>query len=1175
MPFKKNYQVSLFVILCISLNLFGIALSERVSPPLWLDAFGTTFCAYVCGPVSGAIVGATGYILYGIVDWTYFIYAITGIEVGLVVGFCARKKYFDTFFGTTYAAMIGTIISVFISTPFNLLLTDGMTENIWGDGVIGYLVEQGFPLWVSAGIGEFYLDFLDQVVTYVTLFLIIKFSRWFKKSWFNGNKINHRATVLLLFVLPAFLWLSKTEVLAKEGQVHRDKVFVQTIYSSDNGLPCGEANDVVAANDGILWVGTYAGLYRYNGSEFRWMNEFESVRSVNCLFLDEEGRLWIGTNDNGLAICINNKIVNVVDADSWLPSNSIQCITQSETGEYYVGTTSSMQILTLNGGLRPLRTIPEITYAKQIDVDSDGCVVTVTFGGDLFILNDGVILCSEKLSTPDEQYTCCAFDKEDKLYVGTSNDRIYVYDVVDGHLNKKKVLFSKNIKGLTHLECMEDGSICVCSSNGIGYYTEKDGFRDVNTGEFNNSVVNVTTDYQGNLWFASSRLGLLRMTESIFTDIYRNINLESKVVNSIAEWNGKLYFGTDTGLDIVSRDCTRYYVNDLSERLNGLRVRCTYTDSEGHLWICIYGKELWEIDENGEIKVYDGIGTFGTKVRVVRELQDGTIIAAGDAGMSYIKDHRIVKTMKYGDGLKNAVILNMLELEDGRLLLGTDGDGIALVENREVVRYYDKDNGLSSGVILRMVEDTVGRGVFIVTSNGLCYMDETSSIRMLNNFPYFNNFDVWLSGRDTLFVLGSGGIYVVDREDLLSGQENLGFELLDSKRGLKRALTANSWDYKDADDNLYLCCDSGVYMMNMQSYASERKSYRLMLSNVNLDGVSYQLEHDTPLSISRGTKKVELFPELINYSMEDPYVGYYLEGFDTEPTILLKSQLTSVVYTNIPAGNYTFHLTVLDNKKENVLVESSFALNKEKEIYDNEWFQLYMFMIAMLAVTCITWLLVRRISQRTLIIQQKELELARKQITMGNETILAIAKTVDAKDENTSLHSQRVSEYSVLIAKKLGFDPEELENLRKAALLHDIGKIGIPDKILNKPERLTEEEYEIMKSHVSRGAEILKEFTLVEHVVEGALYHHERYDGKGYIHGLKGEDIPVYGRIIGLADAFDAMTAHRVYRERLDADYVISELKKGKGTQFDPLMVDVLLNMIDSGEIDMNEIYRS
>ena len=121
--------------------------------------------------------------------------------------------------------------------------------------------------------------------------------------------------------------------------------------------------------------------------------------------------------------------------------------------------------------------------------------------------------------------------------------------------------------------------------------------------------------------------------------------------------------------------------------------------------------------------------------------------------------------------------------------------------------------------------------------------------------------------------------------------------------------------------------------------------------------------------------------------------------------------------------------------------------------------------------------------------------------------------------------------------------------------------------MLNKVGRLTDEEYAQMKSHVTRGAEILKDFTLVEHVIDGTLYHHERYDGKGYPYGLKGEEIPIFGRIIGVADAFDAMTSNRVYRNHMDTDYVMNEMQRGRGTQFDPDIVPVMLELIDEGVV--------
>jgi energy-coupling factor transport system substrate-specific component len=214
----------------------------------------------------------------------------------------------------------------------------------------------------------------------------------------------------------------------------------------------------------------------------------------------------------------------------------------------------------------------------------------------------------------------------------------------------------------------------------------------------------------------------------------------------------------------------------------------------------------------------------------------------------------------------------------------------------------------------------------------------------------------------------------------------------------------------------------------------------------------------------------------------------------------------------------------------------------------------------------------------TWLVVQRQLNQQQIKLNMANETVMAIANAVDAKDVRTHQHSMRVAEYSVLIAQEMKCfwiweRRKMLSNLKKAAQMHDIGKIGIPDSVLNKVGRLTDEEFAQMRSHVTRGAEILKDFTLVENVVDGTKYHHERYDGKGYPDGLKGEEIPLFGRIISVADTFDAMTSNRVYRHHMDTDYVMNEMKRGRGSQFDPEALDAFLRLVDKGVINLDEIY--
>jgi energy-coupling factor transport system substrate-specific component len=573
-----------------------------------------------------------------------------------------------------------------------------------------------------------------------------------------------------------------------------------------------------------------------------------------------------------------------------------------------------------------------------------------------------------------------------------------------------------------------------------------------------------------------------------------------------------------------------------------------------------------KVDKENQVTVYNTEnGTIGTRFRSLLEMSDGTIVAAENTGLDFIKGDKVVSTLGEKDGLTTPQVLSLLELSDQTLLAGTDGDGIAVIRDGEVVEKIGVEEGLTSGVILRMVAS--GSGVIAVTSNSLCYIDEDEQVTELTNFPYSNNYDIIPGENDKLWVLSSAGIYIVDEKELVENKE-LNLELLDAKKGLRQPLTANAWDYVDESGNLYLSCNNGVYMVNMENYNQDERSYRMQVEYLKADDEEYDISGGEKMEITKDVKRIVIKPIVFNYSINDPYVSYYLEGFDEQPIVVKQSSLGKVVYTNLPSGEYTFYLSILDNSGENVIESCSYIIDLKKQIWEYGWFIVYFVIVCIMIIAYFIWLIIILYFRRIVEKQNQELIMTRKQLKMGRETIQAIAATVDAKDENTSQHSFRVAEYSALIAGRCGWSKEECENLRQIALLHDIGKIGIPDSVLNKPARLTDEEYDIMKSHVLIGSQILKDFTLVDNVIEGALYHHERYDGKGYIHGLKGEDIPVNARIIGIADAYDAMTSNRVYRQHMDMEYVINELKQGAGTQFDPVFTKILLELIEDGTIN-------
>ena len=1165
----KIWQIILFVVMCISLNVCGKLFTVHFELPLWGDSFGTVICAYIAGPVCGAMVGLTGNFAYYTVNHFSAAYAITSIVLAIIIGVAARRKWFDHFFGFMKAATIAMMTALVVSVPLNFILAAGYTGNKWGDGVIDYLLSKHWPLPVCGVLGQLAIEFIDKIFTIAVVYIIIIFRRL--RSSEESLKTVKKASVLgilMLFCLSGSLFFSKPLVTKAETQTEATDYndYVQSIYSSNNGLPCGEANDIAQTNDGVLWIGTYAGLYRYNGREFRWIDNYKSVKNVNCLYVDEEGRLWIGTNDNGLSIVIREKVVNVIDLESGLPSNSVRSVIRATDGYYYVGTTGAMQILVMNNGLKDVRTLEEVNYADSITADREGHVAAVASDGRLFLLRDCNIEAELQLPGEEEVFNCCAFAPDGTLMVGTSTNRIYSYDVSDGDLKQVKVITCEDVNSINNLNYLEDGTLFISTDSGVSYI-DRAGYHKLNTNEFNNSIDNMLYDYQGNLWFTSSRLGLLRLAKSPFKDVYGAIGMERRVVNTIVSWQDNYYIGTDKGLDVVDKACRNQIRNDLTKELDGKRIRCMYVDGNDHLWVCTYGSGLMEYATDGKSWSYNAEnGSFGNRARIVTGLSDGTIIAAGDTGISYIRDHKIINTIRNEDGLINSMILTITEQSDGTILAGTDGDGIAVLKDGKVQRMLTRDDGLSSGVILRTIKDPKSEGVFIVTSNGLCYLGPDGAIREFDKFPYYNNYDIWVKDEDTLFVMSSAGIYVVERDELVEGDE-IAWELLDARRGLGTSLTANSWNYFDGKDELFLPCDTGVYIIDVEKYNSDVRSYRMQLAAVRLDGVNQPLARVGAITIGRGVNRVELSPEILNYTIQDPNVGYFLEGYDTQWTKVPQNSLNNIIYANLPAGKYTFHLAILDSAGEKVLEERKFEIEKVGEIYEQRGFIVFMLLVLSLMIVWFTWFFIQRI-----------LNNQRIKLNMANETVVAIANAVDAKDVRTHQHSMRVAEYSALIAQEMNCFKwwqrnKQISNLRKAAQLHDIGKIAVPDSVLNKVGRLTDDEYAKMKSHVIRGAEILKDFTLVENVEVGTKYHHERYDGRGYPDGLKGDEIPLYARIIAVADAFDAMTSNRVYRNHMDTDYVMTEMKRGSGSQFDPEVLDAFLRLVDKGIINLDELY--
>jgi len=199
-------------------------------------------------------------------------------------------------------------------------------------------------------------------------------------------------------------------------------------------------------------------------------------------------------------------------------------------------------------------------------------------------------------------------------------------------------------------------------------------------------------------------------------------------------------------------------------------------------------------------------------------------------------------------------------------------------------------------------------------------------------------------------------------------------------------------------------------------------------------------------------------------------------------------------------------------------------------------------------------------------------KLTLKNYEQFNDMVKIVMKALNEKDPYTQGHSIRVTEYSLKIGEAMGLDKDKMKELELAAVLHDIGKLGIPDKILKKPGRLTKEEFETMRQHSEKGEQMLEGISDLEPYKKYVRAHHERYDGFGYPDGLKGESIPLVSRIIFVADTFDAMTSDRPYRKGLSLEVTMEELIKCSGTQFDPIIVEVFIKIIKEKYLEQEAV---
>lgn len=969
---------SLFFVAGIILNVAGKGLAVKISAPFWLDCVGTALVAYLTGPWMGMLCGMCSNVAYAVFDLVSLSYTLTGALVGVAVGLSAKKGLMKDTYGIITTSFIVGILSVIISTPLNLLFYGGRCGNIWGDALFDLLMDNNVSYVVCAVLAEAFIDVPDKILSLFFVTILLKYRD--NKEW---EKISNVKNFLLFVILTASVTVSGA--VETKANVIDNGDYVPIIYNSDNKMSSSEANDVVQTPDGYIWVGSYAGLYRYDGKQFTMVGKKKNITNVTTLYVDSKDRLLVGTNDSGFAVYENNDFT-LYNIEKGLDVNSIRSLCEGENGEIYIGTTGKMSVLYPEGKIETLDTPVDVSYVNSLTDEKNGLIAGVANDGLLFFMKDKKIVYSEKVpAAQGGYYTCVYCTSEGEYLVGTSDKKVVRFSESGGKIKKEKTVYLSGVTAVRSISADAEGQIWICADDGFGYMENEFSFSSVYIPEYNSSLENMIQDYEGNYWFASSRLGILELTKNKFADVFAKAGVEDRVVNTTCVYNGLLYVGTDNGMVVIDEEKNREVRDNLSRFLDGVRVRSLMKDSKNNLWVSTYGEEgLVCLYSDGNIVCYNeaDTGTMGSRFRSAMEMSDGTIVAASSTGLSFIRDGKVTATVGEEDGLTNPQILCMYEMPDGRLLAGSDGDGIFILENGKITGCISYENGLPSQIILRICR--FKEGYLLITSNSLCTMDKKGNVRQLNNFPYSNNLDAKIDANGNVWILSSAGIFVVSSDTLYNDKADMSYSLYASSHGLFTSITANSWNYMDETGKIYLSCANGVKTVETTDEESDRTEYKIAMNSVLGESGEILPDEEGVYSLAKGDKRIEIEPVVLNYTLSKPYVKYFLEGFDEHSTLARQDEVDFITYTNLPSGNYRFHYAVLDENTMETLCSMTILLNKEKQFYEHMWFYAYLIFVILFVVAFITWTLTRISSMGVIRSQYEQIRAAKEEAERAN-----------------------------------------------------------------------------------------------------------------------------------------------------------------------------------------------
>ena len=978
-------------------------------------------------------------------------------------------------------------------------------------------------------------------------------------------------SAFFLFCLTFFVFAQKITELKTDQTFLAD--YVSKNWTTEDGLPGMTINIVVQDKAGYIWIGTYDGLVRFDGVEFKSFGrsvdpkyDFVSARSM---YQASDETLWIGHNDEGLTSIAPDGTITKYTVDDGLPNNKVNFVSEDHSNNIWIGTAAGLCFLTPQKEIVIPQGLVELGQEKII-VASMYCDTAGRMWITTGVENDLFIYENNKLSRYD---SCESIKNNSVRYVFQDNAGAFWFGIRDGYAirihNTEETIYDigHDHHATTTVNSIiqdkkgnfwfgTDSGITILHNGSVSYMDKRNALPDDN-------VSSIIEDNEGNIWIGYNRGGLQKFSPGKFATVAMDTS-----VNAICEDTLRhvTWLGTDNGVACYKDN--QFVENKITELTKGNRVRHVEMTSDNELLISSYSDTPQiVVYPNDEVKVWTTDDGINQKCRVAIKTSWGDYYVGTTGGLSIIHhEDGHITTLTRNDGFENHYIMWIYEDDKKQIWAGTNGGGIHVLKDEKVIKHYssNEDEGcLAGNVIFKIAKNN--DSIWIGTGTGLsrynAQTDSFSNITSRNGIGTDSVFQMICDYTQTAWMTTNKGIFSASLEEMeavaLGSKEMLNAKYYGASDGLiTSGVTSTSLSNKDSSGRIWFTLVDGFAIYDPLKSGKKDQAPMPKFQTYTIDDTTYDYYKDTTIVLAPDTKRISLKFTAFSYvSPENLKFSYMLEGFEKKYSEWTSARTVS--YTNLGPGTYKF-VVLTQNDDGAVSEPSELTIIKQPYIWQRAWF----WFVTVIIVACLVGLL----ANYGLKLRIKKIEAKTEEERKFNKAIIgAFANCVDGKDTYTNGHSRRVAEYTRMLAQKLGEDKHTVDQFYNIALLHDIGKIGIPDIILQKPGKLTDEEFDIMKSHPGRGYLILKDVQIQEDLAAGARYHHERFDGKGYPDGLAGQNIPWVARIIAVADTFDAMSSTRPYRKSLPEDFIIQEIEKCAGTQFDPVVVEKFLELYHEG----------